>query len=52
VESKIKSETPLNTNSGKESITEQIRELAKLRNDGILSEQEFEDKKKSLLDKI
>jgi len=49
---KIKSETPLNTNSGKESITEQIRELAKLRNDGILSEQEFEDKKKSLLDKI
>lgn len=33
-------------------ITDQIRELAKLRDDGILTEEEFTEKKKVLLGKI
>jgi hypothetical protein len=32
--------------------SEQIRKLAKLRDDGILTEEEFEAKKKELLDRI
>jgi len=39
------------TNSQK-SITDQIRELAKLRDDGIITENEFNEKKKQMLDKI
>ena len=39
--------------SGKtNSIAEQIRELAKLRDEGILTEEEFSDKKRALLEKI
>lgn len=34
------------------SITEQIREIAKLKEEGILSEEEFDDKKKILLNRI
>ena len=34
------------------NITEQIRELAKLRDEGIITEQEFGEKKGILLDKI
>lgn len=34
------------------SITDQIRELAKLKDEGILTEEEFNNKKKELLDKI
>lgn len=36
----------------KASVTDQLRELAKLRDEGIISEQEFIEKKKILLDKI
>lgn len=34
------------------SVTDQLRELAKLRDEGIITEQEFIEKKKILLDKI
>ena len=34
------------------SITEQIREIAKLKEEGILTEEEFDDKKKILLNRI
>lgn len=34
------------------SVTDQLRELAKLRDDGIITENEFNEKKKQLLDKI
>lgn len=34
------------------SITDQIRELAKLKDEGIISEEEFQEKKKVLLEKI
>lgn len=36
----------------KKSVTDQLRELAKLRDDGIITENEFNEKKKQLLDKI
>ena len=36
----------------KVSISDQIRELAKLKDEGIITEQEFSNKKKQLLDKI
>lgn len=41
----------VSTNSQK-SVTDQLRELAKLRDDGIITENEFNEKKKQLLDKI
>ena len=41
----------VNTKSQK-SVTDQLRELAKLRDDGIITENEFNEKKKQLLDKI
>ncbi len=34
------------------NVTDQIRELAKLKDEGILTEEEFAEKKKALLDKI
>jgi hypothetical protein len=39
-------------NIEKKTITDQLRELAKLKDDGIISEDEFFEKKKILLDKI
>jgi len=36
----------------KTSVTDQLRELAKLRDDGIITDDEFNEKKKQLLDKI
>lgn len=39
-------------NSNVQSITDQIREIAKLKEDGILTVQEFETKKQELLKKI
>lgn len=38
--------------SSQKSITDQLRELAKLRDDGIITENDFNEKKKQLLDKI
>ncbi len=38
--------------SGEPDVFEQIKKLAELRDSGILTEQEFEAKKKSLLDKL
>lgn len=38
--------------SSQKSVTDQLRELAKLRDDGIITENEFNEKKKQLLDKI
>jgi hypothetical protein len=40
-----------NANSQR-NVTDQLRELAKLRDDGIITENEFNEKKKQLLDKI
>lgn len=40
------------TTNNDKNITEQIRELAKLRDEGILTDEEFNEKKKVLLDKI
>lgn len=45
----IKQKSSTNENS---NIPEQLRELAKLKNEGILTEQEFLEKKKILLEKI
>ncbi len=39
-------------NDSQKSVTDQLRELAKLRDDGIITENEFNEKKKQLLDKI
>ena len=38
--------------NSQKSVTDQLRELAKLRDDGIITENEFNEKKKQLLDKI
>lgn len=38
--------------NSQKSVTDQLRELAKLRDDGIITENEFSEKKKQLLDKI
>ena len=43
------SQQPVDLNKG---VTEQLRELAKLKDEGIITEQEFIEKKKILLDKI
>ena len=43
--------TQINAESNK-SVTDQLRELAKLRDDGIITENEFNEKKKQLLDRI
>lgn len=40
------------TDSSQSDIPDQIKKLAELKNDGILSEEEFEEKKKKLLEKI
>jgi len=40
------------TQNGFNSVTDQFRELSKLKDEGILSSKEFEDKKKELLSKI
>ncbi|MFC2028858.1 SHOCT domain-containing protein, partial [Chloroflexota bacterium] len=45
----IKSQT---VTSKEKTITGQIRDLAKLKDEGIITEQEFNEKKKVLLDKI
>ena len=41
-----------NKNNGCILVTDQIRELAKLKDEGILTEEEFAEKKKTLLEKI
>ncbi len=43
---------PAASGSGEPDIFEQIKKLAELRDSGILTTQEFETKKKSLLDKL
>ena len=45
----IKNQVNVNSQS---SVTDLLRELAKLRDDGIVTENEFNEKKKQLLDKI
>jgi len=45
----IKSQTSIND---QKSVADQIRELAKLKDEGLLTEEEFSVKKKQLLDKI
>jgi hypothetical protein len=45
-----KSETEITSNS--DDILEQIRKLSELKKDGILTEEEFEGKKKQLLEKL
>lgn len=45
----IKSQVSINN---QESVTGQLRELANLRDEGIITENEFNEKKKQLLDKI
>lgn len=41
-----------NTGDASSKIANQIRELAKLKEEGILTDEEFNDKKKSLLEKM
>lgn len=41
-----------NLKEGIDSGINQIRELAKLKDEGVLSEEEFTEKKKALLEKI
>lgn len=48
--SKLINSTP--NSDKKNSITDQIRELSALKDEGIISEQEFNEKKKILLDRI
>jgi hypothetical protein len=45
----IKNQVSVNSQKG---VADQLRELAKLRDDGIITENEFNEKKKQLLDKI
>jgi hypothetical protein len=45
-----KSETDITSNS--DDILEQIRKLSELKKEGILTEEEFEGKKKQLLEKL
>lgn len=45
-------ETPKATDTGKESVFEKLKELAQLKDQGIISEEEFAEMKKKLINKF
>lgn len=44
-----RAERPGDGNGGRQSVADQVRDLAKLRDEGLISEEEFERKRKELL---